>query len=171
MNKHKYLLMILGILVISAGLYTLLHFSIIQPMIAENEQLEQEISMYSATMKQLAKEEINDKPVDEFSKLLVSIPSNKEPDKVLASINTLASKASVTVTHFASIEGDQDSKEPLNEAIYTLEVNGSNLRQINNFLNSIRESERLMTVETLEINHQGTSTTAIMNITTYYLNH
>ncbi|WP_010099160.1 type 4a pilus biogenesis protein PilO [Ornithinibacillus scapharcae] len=172
MNKQKYAWILVGIIILSAGLYVLLYFSTIQPKIAENKQLEKEISMYSAAIEQLTNEKSNDQHTEEITKLMSSIPTEKEPNMVLQSINKLARKAKVTVTSLASTQlGEENLAGPLNEAIYTVEINGSNLKQINTFLGSIAESERLMTVDTLEINQHGTSVTAIMNITTYYYNH
>ncbi|WP_047985087.1 type 4a pilus biogenesis protein PilO [Ornithinibacillus californiensis] len=160
----------IGIFLIAGLLYLTLFFTVVEPKKAELDQVEKEIAMYENAVNRISDQEHSENNDEEQTKLLTQIPDTKETDSVLASLNKLASRNSVTINYVESIEPSESSTTQLNQASYLVEVGADNLRNVNVFIAGMLDGERFATVDTIEISQNEADVFARINFTTYYTN-
>ncbi|WP_096269677.1 hypothetical protein [Paucisalibacillus globulus] len=177
MNKwtktHTYFL--IGVVIAVVAIYVICFFMIIRPLQVEMNNVEQQLDMvekrYETINNQSEQEELD----EDLENVMLKVPYGESPDQVLSNLQVLASNANVQITSISSVGSEMD-KEPneedeavkVNRTGYSLEVQGDSLEDVNEFLDSILESERLMVMDTLLISQDEQSVAVSVTMTTFY---
>nr|WP_246187539.1 type 4a pilus biogenesis protein PilO [Ornithinibacillus caprae] len=106
---------------------------------------------------------------DEFSRVTKKIPNEKSPDDVIYNLQHTADAAEVSISSISSLSrGEEEEESSLRANHYALEIVGKNLDHVNEYLDSIMDSERLITIDTLDVQQSEESVSLSITITTYY---
>ncbi|MBP1947781.1 hypothetical protein [Virgibacillus litoralis] len=170
-KKHSYTL--IGVIVVTLIFYGISYFSIIKPMQSELDTMNKKVSMYENQITKTAISE--DKPNDnEFASFALQVPAKKSPDDVLVNLENIASTANVTINYIESginrPENQQEDEETkkLSENMYSLDATAANLDDINVFLFEMLESERLMIIDTINIQQDEDQVFLTISFKTFY---
>ncbi|SEQ11195.1 hypothetical protein SAMN05216232_1584 [Virgibacillus subterraneus] len=168
----KYTYALIGVIVATLIIYGISYFSIINPMQAEIDTMDMKVSMYE---NQITKSAISEnKPNEEFSSVSLQVPTEKSPDDVLVNLENIASTANVTINYIGSninvseIQQEDEETKKLSENIYSLDATAANLGDINVFLSKVLESERLMIIDTINIQQDEDQVFLTISFKTYY---
>lgn len=164
------------------GIYYFSNAYIIKPLKIEAEIVGNEVSVYQAQIEEIEKQDSDDIP-DALSEIALQIPDGKSPDDVLAMIHQLGQASKVTVQSIESLgssEGEQEytededvETEPKTSAIrtmYSLEITANKLAQIDAFLDQMILAERLLIIDTLEVDHASDESVAQITFSAYHIN-
>ncbi|MFD1038118.1 hypothetical protein ACFQ3N_06800 [Virgibacillus byunsanensis] len=156
MNKQwtkKYTFITVAIVVAALLIYGITYFSIIKPIQKEARTLEQEAKMYETQYERITNED--DRSLNEESPdAIMKIPNLSSPDNVLNNLESFASSTNTTITYIESITTDRSEeleKDGVASQEYAMDITGGNLADIDNFLEAMLESERLLFIDTIYI--------------------
>jgi predicted membrane protein len=177
MNKwaktHTYLL--IGVVLAIVAIYISCFFMIIRPLQTEMNSVEQQLDMFEKRYETITNQSEQEELDEDLANVILKVPSEESPDNVLSNLQVLASNANVQITSISSAGSEMgtDTNEDeeavkVNRTRYSLEIQGDSLDVVNEFLDSVLESERLMVMDTMSISQDEQSVTVSLTMTTFY---
>lgn len=175
LNK-KHLLVLVGSLLFIALVYITAYQLMIRPQKEEAESLQQQVTMFEEqiTIQSTEEDEQVTKGVDTINRL---IPSYLAADSLLREIQTLANESQVRISYIgtttenmevANAEETEEVSSLVQKASYSMDMTGENLQDVNVFLDAIKTGDRLITIDTLNVQQDGESVFAQITFSTYY---
>ncbi|WP_068674670.1 type 4a pilus biogenesis protein PilO [Oceanobacillus sp. Castelsardo] len=168
-KKRTYILV--AVIAAVFAIYGISYFTIIKPLKVDKEALATEVSMYENQLDKLQNQTTEDLD-DELLRVADFVPNEPSPDSMLININNIASSANVNIDNIASsseLEGDHDEEDTnLQERSYALDVEGRNLKDINSFMDKVITSDRLMRIDTVNIEQTDTDVYLTLTVTIFY---
>ncbi|MEN2765569.1 hypothetical protein [Ornithinibacillus xuwenensis] len=165
--SKKHFLIAIGILILSILLYFGLYISIVKPLQTKENLLIQKVSTHEAIYERISKEKESTQGQREPFEIIEMIPNEKSPDLVIERLYQLGNQANVRISYIGALEQSEPS-DTIGKAPYSLELESENLYDMNIFLNTLLESKRLMTVDSLDISQSEESIFASVTFTTFY---
>ncbi|RYG74905.1 hypothetical protein EU245_01620 [Lentibacillus lipolyticus] len=155
MNKRwtKMLVVILPAVLL---LYGVAYWLIISPLKEERQALGQQVSMYEQQYNRLQKQE-DDSLKGRLDAISKSIPDQKRPAEMVKNLQSMAETANVAITHISSQDTNQQSliEDDVDDVVlaytYALDVHAKSIADLNQFLTALRDSRRLLVLNTLSV--------------------
>ncbi|MGP4064828.1 type 4a pilus biogenesis protein PilO [Oceanobacillus sp. M65] len=173
LNK-KHIFVLVGSLIVLGLVYLLGYQLMVKPQKSEADSLHSQVSMFEKQV--TASNGKTEKDVTEdFTTITQLVPDYLAMDSLLREIQKLANSNDIRIDYIGAMNGnteDTDVTEEettgVEEATYTMEVTGKSVEKVNQFLDALLEGERLITIETLNLNQDGDSLFASISFSTYY---
>ncbi|MEC5421941.1 hypothetical protein QGM71_00345 [Virgibacillus sp. C22-A2] len=174
-NK-KYLLISGGIIITVLLIYGISYFNIVKPMQDEAKALSKEADMYEGQYNKVTGESANEVEDKSLEDAALNVPNEKSPDNVLVNLQKLANSANVTIEYIESIvqgvdedqQEDEDSLSVIKESMYSLDVTAANLDEATTFLIKMLNSERMIVIDTMNIQQSEEQVFLSITFTTFY---
>lgn len=173
-NK-RYVLLISGIFISVLLIYGISYLYIIKPMEAEADILTSEAAMYEKQYEKITNQSGEAVDNQELASVGLLVPDQKSPDDVLLNLQKLAGSSNVTIDYIQSIildkslQEEEGSSAALNQSVYFLEASANSLNDVNAFLEKILKSDRLMIIETVDVQTDGEQVYLTITFTAFYL--
>ncbi|SET44944.1 Pilus assembly protein, PilO [Oceanobacillus limi] len=157
----------LGLIVSALVFYGICFITVIHPLEDQLHSTEQQVTMFETRYDALVSQT---EDIDEdLSYVALQIPNRKSPDNVLSTFHTAASNANVVIESISSIgEVMEEESAQVRNTSYSIEVSGDKLINVNLFLGSLLESERLITIDSISVNQREDSVSLSLTVTTYF---
>ncbi|WP_249870876.1 hypothetical protein [Oceanobacillus saliphilus] len=165
-KHHTYIA--IGIVAAILLIYGIAYLYVIKPLQADVEAKQTEISMYENQLDQLSNGPAEEVHV-ELAEVASKIPNSKAADLLLIELHEIAEEYRVSIDYIAAngmiaVENAETEEGSLmNETTYTMDVTGQSLYSMNGFLDGLTEGERLIRIDT--INLQQTETDSYLTVT------
>ncbi len=166
--------MLVGLLVVLGLVYLVGYHYLIKPQKSEAENLHNQVSMFENQVARNA-DDNKEEATGDSEAIAQLIPNRLAIDSLLREIHGLANSSNVQIDYIGSATGngegaDETTEETseVQEATYSLDVTGESLKDVNQFLDAMLEGERLITIETLNVDEDGESFFASISFSTYY---
>ncbi|MFC4556678.1 hypothetical protein ACFO3D_00470 [Virgibacillus kekensis] len=152
---RKNLYMVTGVIIALVILYLGLYLLFITPMKTEVNSLDKQLGLYKKQYERLSTK-VNEKNEDKnVKKVRAKVPADKKTDDVLLELQKIAGTANVTIDYLESgikLTGQQQNKEStFQEVTYLLDASSRSLMNINRFMEGLRAADRLIQIETINI--------------------
>ncbi|WP_100012098.1 hypothetical protein [Lentibacillus sediminis] len=172
-TKKNYIHLALGTVASLIIIYAICYYSLLSPLIAEVTTAEEQISQLEQQA-EMAMEGADASEETELTEAQLKVPATKSPETVLINLEQLAESAGVTIEYLGAMELEAAEKEEeestsLETTSYTMDASAGNLSDINRFLESITASERLMLIDTLDVQQTESDAFATVTLRTFYL--
>lgn len=177
----KHTLLIAIVVVFALLLYVLLYFQTIRPLGSEAKALKQEITTYEKHIEKV-KKEANSEVDQGLEAIGLKIPIKKSADQVLLNLQTLAKETGANITYiatadegdtdgfFAEEEADESEADAFEKTSYEIRVEADKRSKVDAFMESLLDSERLFTIENIELTQSGAAAEATLIIAAYHVN-
>jgi hypothetical protein len=168
-KKQTYILVVIIAAVLA--IYGISYFTIIKPLKADTEVLVKEVTMYEKQLDQLENQTLEGLD-EELLRVAELVPHEPSPDSMLINVNKIARSTKVKIDHIASlVESKIDHEEEgknVQEKSYTLEAIGGNLKDVNSFMDKIITGDRLIRIDTVNVEQTNTNVYLTLTITLFY---
>lgn len=171
-TRNKTLLLTI-ILLSLVGIYFISSSYIITPLKTEAEKNDNEINVYESQIKKIENHDQKLENDVDLNEAILQIPNSKSSDDVLFTIQKLTEEAKVIVESMSSTSSvveAQDGEEPsfASEQIYSLDITADKLIHIDLFLDKMVLTDRLLTINTLQVEQSDSKVTASITFTAYH---
>lgn len=167
-----YTYMLLGIIISTIAIFGISFITIIKPLQNQVNILEQESKMFQKQYDLLIDQHINGTDNEMSSELQGRIPNEKAPDTVLESLDKLSKQYNVSISSLRSngktVENDENSI--LQSNTYSMDVEATNISQLNSFIDAMEESGRYMIIRTLSLYQSEQGSTLSITFETFHTN-
>lgn len=149
-----------------ASVYT--YFGHIAPLQQKVQATQNEMSAKQVFLTSTARNEKKAKTVSTAP--VVDLPKTADVSPFLEDFNQLLEKNKVTLQNMAEVDKTTatDLQDSVNALSYTVKVIGKSDTSMLAFIHQLEQLPRFVTLDTLEITHQGKETHATFNLTLYW---
>lgn len=156
----KYTILLAAVIIAVFLIYGVSYFYVIKPLKDEKGDLDRQVSTYETQYERITNESAGGSIDEELEDVAVKLPNQKAPDNVLTTLQELADASNVTITYVESVIENEDAeadgkRDVMNSHPYSLDASAENLADMNQFLEAMRASERLLIIDTLYIDQSG----------------
>ncbi|MGJ9457198.1 hypothetical protein [Oceanobacillus sp. CF4.6] len=154
-------------------IYGISYLNVIKPLNAEMDSLAKEVSMYEKQLDKLTNEEEADVSAD-LSEVARKVPNSKSVNIVLTELQEIAAHADVSIDYIGAggeinvVTGEEVDNPIIDESIYTLDATATNLGAINSFIDGVITSNRLIRIDTMNIQHAKTDVYLTITFTAFH---
>ncbi|MFC4022545.1 type 4a pilus biogenesis protein PilO [Oceanobacillus longus] len=168
---HTYIAV--GLFVAILVIYGISYLNVIKPLNAEMDSLAKEVSIYDKQLDKLTNEEETDVSAD-LSEVSRKVPNSKSINNVLIELQEIATRADVSIDYIGADEeltvqtDEKEESSVLDESSYTLDATATNLGEIDTFLDGVTNSNRLIRIDTINLQHSESDVYLTITFTAFH---
>ncbi|WP_067727546.1 hypothetical protein [Oceanobacillus damuensis] len=162
-----------GILAATLLIYGIAYLYVIKPLQDEVEMKKTEVSMYENQLSDISNgpgAEVN----EELAEAAGKIPNSKATDQLLIGLEEIARHHNVSIDSIAAdgmmgsenAEAEEDSI--INETSYIMDATAKDLNSMNDFLNGLSLSERLIRIDAINLQQSETDSYLTVTFTAFH---
>lgn len=158
---------VLALVLISAGLiYAVCFYFILMPLNEERNDLEAKESELKQRIDNVPKKE---ELSDDLQRVSELVPLEKDPEDLLENIQKVIDRHDVEVK---ALQAEAESTEVINDRVattrYKITVEASDYFEMNDVIEALEKSDRLISVDDLNMTHKEDQVNATFSITVYH---